>query len=143
MSDKRSKKLKKKRGKGGERILAPNTKNTPSSDLACPVFSFEYLQKGYCIRDCQVSEKADFAMQLRQLSELNWRELRAADKHGLGYEKISKKAIRPRIPLHITDDVNLIAFRFSGKKPMVGYRNGKTFYVVWLDRNFSLYDHGS
>ncbi|MEL6880569.1 MAG: hypothetical protein AAFY33_10055 [Cyanobacteria bacterium J06643_4] len=82
-------------------------------------------------------------MQLRQLSELNWRELRAADKHGLGYEKISKKAIRPRIPLHITDDVNLIAFRFSGKKPMVGYRNGKTFYVVWLDRNFSLYDHGS
>ncbi|MEO0770226.1 MAG: hypothetical protein AAFY72_12485, partial [Cyanobacteria bacterium J06649_4] len=72
MPDKRSNKIKKKRVKGGKRILAPNTKDKPSSDLSRPVFSFEYLQKGFCVRDCQVSEKADFAVQLRQLSELNW-----------------------------------------------------------------------
>ena len=143
MPDKRSNKLKKKKGKGGNRILAPSTKDTPSSDLSCPVFSLEYLQKGYCVKDCNSKDKADFAVQLRQLSELNWRQLRAADRHGLGYEKISKKSIKPGTPPHITDDVTLIAFRFSGKKPMVGYRDGRTFYVVWLDRDFSLYDHGS
>lgn len=143
MPDKRNKRLKNKKGAGGKKILVPPTKDTLSSDLFCPIFSFEYLQKDYCVRDCQAAEKADFAVQLRQLSELTWRELRAAPKHGLGYEKISQSAIQPAIPPHITKDVNLIAFRFSGAKPMVGYRDGRLFYVIWLDRAFSLYNHGS
>jgi hypothetical protein len=42
----------------------------------------------------------------------------------------------------VTEEVNLIAFRFDGKKPMVGYRDGVTFYVLFLDRSFTLYDHG-
>ena len=143
MSDKRNKRLKKRKGKGGKKILAPTVKDMPSSDLFCPIYSFEYLQKNYCVRDCESTERADFAFQLRQLSDLTWRELRAAPKHGLGYKKIAQEAIKSAIPTHITKDVNLIAFRFSGKKPMVGYRDGRTFYVIWLDRAFSLYDHGS
>jgi len=26
---------------------------------------------------------------------------------------------------------------------MVGYRQGHIFHVLWLDRDFTLYDHGS
>lgn len=134
-------KLKKKKGKGSKRIASPSTKDMPSSDLLPPIFSLEYLQKDHCVRECQPGEQADFAVQLRQLSELNWRQLRAAPKHGLGYEKIDQDSINPSIPPHITKDVNLIAFRFSGKKAMVGYRDNRTFYVIWLDRDFSVYKH--
>jgi hypothetical protein len=134
--------LSKKQGKGGSRIAVPATKNTIPSDLQPPIFSLQYLQKDYCVRDCQLSEKAEFAEQLRQLSELPWRQLRNAPRHGVGYEKISQQSIKVAIPSHITADVNLIAFRFSGQKPMIGYRDGRTFYVIWLDRGFSVYDHG-
>lgn len=47
------------------------------------------------------------------------------------------------MPEFITEDkANLLAFRFSGKKPMVGYRIRNIFYVLWFDAAFELYDHG-
>jgi hypothetical protein len=42
----------------------------------------------------------------------------------------------------LTRDVTLVALRFSGLKPMVGYQIDEMFRVVWFDRDFSLYDHG-
>lgn len=76
------------------------------------------------------------------MSQMTWNELHIAPKHGAGSEKISRTAIKRPIPQHITEDVSLLAFRFDGKKPMVGYRSGPTFHIVWFDRNFILYDHG-
>ncbi len=59
----------------------------------------------------------------------------------MGLETIPAYRIeRPR-PLHLTEDVTLIAFRFSGKKAMVGYRQEGTFHIVWFDCDFSLYAH--
>jgi hypothetical protein len=29
------------------------------------------------------------------------------------------------------------------RAPMVGYRVQAIFYILWLDRDFTLYDHGS
>lgn len=114
-----------------------------SSDLKQPKFSFCYLQKSHCIADCQKDEKVGFADKLYRISQLSWRQIKAADKHGLGFEKIARKAIKAGIPNHITEDVDhFLAFRFDGKKPMVGYRLGSTFFVVWFDRDFTLYDHG-
>ncbi|MEG4867017.1 MULTISPECIES: hypothetical protein [Microcoleaceae] len=43
------------------------------------------------------------------------------------------------IPSHLQDDVNFIAFRFGGMAPMVGYRDGAVLYIIWLDRDFTLY----
>jgi hypothetical protein len=59
----------------------------------------------------------------------------------LGYEKIAKKSIRATIPTHIKDDVVFIAFRFYGKAPMVGYREDVVFHLLWIDRDFTLYQH--
>jgi len=72
---------------------------------------------------------------------MSWAQINQAPRHGLGYEKISHTSIKAAIPPHITEDVNFLAFRFSGKAPMVGYRKQEVFYIVWLDRNFTLYDH--
>lgn len=118
----------------------------PSSDDLSqqnpPNFSLRYLRKDYCISKCQQEEKAAFADTLHKLSQMTWQQIFQAGKHGMGFEKIARDGIKPGIPPHIGEDVNLIAFRFYGKAPMVGYRDRATFYVLWLDRDFTLYDHG-
>lgn len=64
-----------------------------------------------------------------------------APRHGNGSEIISQSQTRSSIPEHITDDTKLLAFRFYGKAPMAGYREERIFCVIWLDRDFTLYEH--
>jgi hypothetical protein len=73
---------------------------------------------------------------------LTWNEIISSPRHGVGYEKIAHDAIRSPIPTHIKSDINLIAFRFCAKAPMVGYREENIFHIGWLDRDFTLYSHG-
>ena len=72
---------------------------------------------------------------------MTWAQIRASDRHASGYEQIARSSIRGAIPPDITEDVSFIAFRFCAKAPMVGYRDGAVFHVIWLDRDFSLYRH--
>lgn len=80
---------------------------------------------------------------LRLLSSITWQDIRTSSRHKLGYEKISRSSIKTSIPTIVTDDVSLIAFRMSGLAPMVGFRIGDVFRLLWLDPKFKLYDHGS
>jgi len=64
-----------------------------------------------------------------------------ADRHGNGKENIEQKRIRRPMPSIVTGDVKLWALRFSGKKPMVGFRSGDVFHILWLDHSFDLYPH--
>lgn len=107
-----------------------------------PTFSLRYLRGDYCLSKCEKEQKAAFADTLHKLSQMTWQEIFQAHKHGLGCEKISRDAIKSGIPTEISEDVKFIAFRFYGKAPMVGYRVDSVFYVVWLDRDYTLYDHG-
>lgn len=113
-----------------------------STDKERPVFSFHLLQKGYCITDCEKHEKAGLADCLRKLSNFCWLELKNDKKHGLGCEKIDKHCIKAPMPEITPKTDSFLVFRFHGKAPMVGYRDGKIFHILWLDRNFRLYDHG-
>jgi hypothetical protein len=83
-----------------------------------------------------------FADTLHKLSQLTWNDIISSPRHGVGYEKISRNSLRQPIPSHIQIDINLIAFRFCAKAPIVGYREENIFHVIWLDRAFNLYDHG-
>ena len=59
-----------------------------------------------------------------------------------GMSRSPRDALRAPIPSHITADVQrFIAFRFVGQAPMVGYRVQAVFYILWLDRTFTLYEH--
>jgi hypothetical protein len=114
----------------------------PKPDSEPPVFSFRYLQAGYCISNCTKDEKAALATKLREMSQLSWMQLQLAPREGLGKENIARGSIKPGIPKVITPDVtHFWAFRFHGNAPMVGFRSGLVFYVLWLDRAFTLYDH--
>ncbi|WP_439258024.1 hypothetical protein [Lonepinella sp. BR2271] len=120
-------------------ILSENNDKKP------PMFSFHQIGKRYCLSSCQSGEKIDLIDTLHKLSQLTWQELINSNRHGLGTEKIAHSAIKgSSVPDFIIDqNITLIAFRFSGKKPMVGYRENQIFHILWLDRDFSLYDHGS
>lgn len=127
----------------GRYLQVADTPDEPP-DQSPPLFSLRYLDRGrYGLAACQQREKAAFADTLDRLSQLPWSELRLAPRHGLGYEQLPRHAIRAAVPSHLTEDVQrFIAFRFSGTAPMLGYRVQAIFYILWLDRDFTLYDHG-
>lgn len=123
------------------KIKRKQSANTPNYDVEFPLFSFQYLDKTHGLDSCNKDEKAALVSTLYKLSQLSWKDLRNAPRHGVGYEKIDRNSFRVAIPKHITEDVNIIAFRFSGKKPMIGYRDKAIFHIIWLDRSFEVYDH--
>lgn len=59
----------------------------------------------------------------------------------LGAEKIARSAIRAPIPAGITEDVTFLAIRYHGMRPILGYRDGRTFHLLFIDHSFSVYDH--
>ena len=125
----------------GKKFAAKEIEEIPPEQQA-PVFSLRHIDRGkYCLSACNKNEKAAFADTLYKLSQLTWGQLKVAHRHGCGYETIVRTSIRDGIPAHITDDVNFIAFRFCALAPMVGYRDGVTFHILWLDPGFLLYPH--
>jgi hypothetical protein len=68
-------------------------------------------------------------------------DIKFAPRHGLGTEKIARSSIKAPIPDRVTDDAEFLALRYNGKHPMIGFRDGRIFYVIILDHNFSAYRH--
>jgi hypothetical protein len=106
-------------------------------------FSLERLMPGhYCFSNLEQKDKAAFAESIFKRRNIPWKEIKNLPRHGLGIEKISKSSLKTTLPKNITEDFKyFLAFRFSGKKPMVGYRVHEIFYVLWFDHDFTLYEH--
>src|SRR5271168_4269350 len=113
-----------------------NVTTSPSSvgstNKLKPVFSFEHLVSTHSVEACQNDDRAALAVQLSKIGTLTWAEIQNAPRHGLGHEKISQDSIKVALPPIVTPDVNLIAFRFNGKKPMIGFRSDQTFFLLFL-----------
>lgn len=125
----------------GKRVGSPNAESTS----ALPVlFSLERCVPGkYCLSQLSSAHKAAFSDSMFKRRNITWNELRQAPKHGIGTEKIAINAINAAMPSQITEEVDtLLAIRFSAKAPMVGYRIGAVFFVLWFDHDFTLYNHG-
>jgi len=107
-----------------------------------PVFCLRYLHKDYNVELCSKDDRSSLIRQMANLSTLSWDQIKRAPRHGMGSEKISRDSIIASIPIEITPDVNsFLALRFSGKKVFVGFRNHFIFHVIYIDRNFSVYNH--
>jgi len=115
----------------------PNYEDMP------PIFSLERVQNcKYCFSKLKLEDQAAFATAMFRRRETTWKSIKQTHRHGIGFEKIPKNVIKAGIPPFITHEMNdFIAFRFSGKKPMVGYRQKNIFYVLWFDLDFTLYKH--
>jgi hypothetical protein len=98
---------------------------------------------GYGLDSCDIDEKVALAHKIYELCQLTWNQIINTHRGGLGSEKIARNAITgSSIPPHITPDVDILAIRFDGRKPMVGYRLDRIFHIIWLDTKFQLYNHG-
>ncbi len=109
-----------------------------------PKFCLRHMVPGYSVEDLQTEDKAAFASALFKRAKMTWDELRVAPRHGLGYELIGGDSLKVAIPTSVvvTEEVRIMAFRFRGKAPMVGYKDGDVFRIIWLDHDFSVYnDH--
>ncbi len=133
--------LKQPKKEVGSKIGTPASEDQRSSEQRPPTFSLEYLQGDYCLSKCDKENKAAFADTLHKLSQLTWSQIKSSSRHGAGTEKIKQDAIKTSLPPHVTPEVTLLAFRYMARAPMVGYRDGHTFNVLFLDRDFTLYKH--
>lgn len=115
-----------------------------SSNRLPPQFSFEYMKpdSGYSLNCCNEEHRAALAGKLFLLSQMTWQEIQNSPRHGLGSEKISRNSLKVAVPSRIPEDAEFIALRYHKKCPVVGFRGERIFYVVFLDHNFTLYDHG-
>ncbi len=124
------------------RRLRPHESSDVPAQSQPPHFSLEHLSavKHFSLDACTREQKAAFADKLQQLSRLTWAQIMSAGRHGQGLEKISRDSITAPSPDFIRDD-HFLAFRFHALAPMVGYREGRTFFILWLDPGFKLYKH--
>ncbi len=134
------KKIKPQEPNKGKKVTvneSPNYDSTPS------IFSLEkVVGDNYCFSQLNDEDKKQFAESIFKRKNLPWKDIKKIDRHGLGIEKIPKHQIKGTMPQNITEDFEeFLAFRFNGKKPMVGYREKNIFYVLWFDHNFTLYKH--
>ncbi len=109
-----------------------------------PIFALENLQKSHCISAIRDrSERGLFLDALFTLSRMTWAQINSAPRHGLGTERMPACQIRARLPTCVTADVNLLVFRWNGKLPFIGYRDGRVLHVLWIEQQFGeLYNHG-
>jgi hypothetical protein len=133
------KQIKKIEGKSGPHIKLPDQKDL-DTNKDVPFFSFLHLQSGHCVKSCEADDQVAFAQKLQELGSLTWAEIIGSGRHGLGKEKIPACQIQKSIPIGVPKD-KLIALRFSGKKPMVGFREGRVFHILWLDHKWDVYKH--
>lgn len=62
------------------------------------------------------------------------------EQHCVGSEKIAISTIKAECPSVVTEDVSyLLALRFAGKMPFVGYRDRFILHVLFIDRNHEVY----
>jgi hypothetical protein len=124
----------------GKKLKSPSAQ--PESILPqSPFFCLRHLVNGWNLESCTNDDLVALVKKIHKLCTMNWEQIYKSDRHHFGCEKISRDAIKAGIPGHITPDVQLWAFRFCGLKPMVGYRENRTFRIVWLDSKMKLYDH--
>ena len=96
---------------------------------------------GYSVDCCDSDHRAALTARLFKLSQMTWMDIRQAPRHGLGSEKIARHNLRPGIPKKVTDDADFLALRYNGLHPMVGFRNGRVFNIVFIDHTMDVYPH--
>jgi len=74
---------------------------------------------------------------------MTWKQIKLADRHGLGSELVPAAQIRPSVPAAFEDREKFLVLRYNGTLPMVGVRAEDTFHILWIERNYGdVYDHG-
>ncbi|WP_319797663.1 hypothetical protein [Nitrobacter sp.] len=79
------------------------------------------------------------------LSSLDWKAIESSPRETNGFEMIPVRDISGSLPDELKSHQEVMVFRFGGGKRggrIAGIRDGFKFSILFIDRNFKLYDHG-
>lgn len=124
---------------------------TITGDKDCPAFTFQYIinNSDYNL-DSKISNdnlKCSLLHSLHKYSKIPWDKFNG-DKRRTGVETIGLGKLRKlKVSLPNTTFYNSVKnvtiFRVSDKARIVGWRYQSICYILWIDWDFSSYDHGS
>lgn len=135
---------KRKRPKVKSREELPH-EEPPNWDKEHPVFCLRHVHRDHDLKnaDFQIASKAAFAVRLQTLASMTWNDIRLADRHGYGSEKLPVDDLSISLPSSFEDEDHVTVLRYDGLLPMVGVRRQSTFHILAIERQFGeLYDHG-
>lgn len=124
----------------GDRVRAPDMVEMQLLDH--PVFCLRHAHKDYGVKRCSDDQKISLIHRIEDLCKLKWSEIRASHRHAFGAEKIPISSLNVKPPPFITGDVKfLLAYRFSGKHPMLVHQSKFVLHIIFLDTDFTVYNH--
>ena len=118
--------------------------NMGSTDKLHPAFCFRYLHNDYDIDKLLLAEDKNirsFLSKLNNLSKITWQEIMRSSRYKNGTEIINSKQIKKPLPKEITPDMNILVFHLQDLFRLIGVRDGKVFYTLFIDINGELYNH--
>ncbi len=118
--------------------------NMGSTDNLHPAFCFRYLHNDYDIDKLLLAEDKNirsFLSKLNNLSKITWQEIMRSSRYKNGTEIINSKQIKKPLPKEITPDMNILVFHLQDLFRLIGVRDGKVFYTLFIDINGELYNH--
>jgi hypothetical protein len=127
---------------GHGRISAPDASPVYTNTLRV-VFGFRHIVKQYDLRGGDGNDAGNLIDSLRIRSTMTWAQILQSGRQHLGSEKITaalRVPIPPGVPAAKRDA--LLSFRFGDNmERFIGYRDGATFEIVWIDHAGECYQH--
>jgi hypothetical protein len=133
-----SKKRVRSRKSDPKKIHKP-TASEPKIDY--PIFCFKHLKLDFK-KDHEYYFR--FVERIQKLSQLTWKQINVAHRHGFGTEKMPVGEIKPDLPNFVTPYVtDLTVFRANGdNRPFLGLRKNNIFHIIFLEETFGdVYNH--
>lgn len=129
-----------------------NTKQYHAGDDDHPVFCFRYAHPDFTVQSKRLDLKSKGQMleRLYALSQMSWQDIRLANKHGYGTEKMPFSSIKPARPQVMPGDgaeaevfESLLVFRRDSKNHVfAGVRVKSTIHILYVEAAFGdLYNH--
>ena len=106
-----------------------------------PAFCFRYLHNDFGLSQLSGQYTQNFITKLDKLSKMSWSEINSNSRYKNGSEIIDRQQIKQSIPKEITPDMNILVFHLPDLFRLIGVRDGKVFYVLFIDINGSCYKH--
>lgn len=131
------------KAKGAGRIAPPPSEGVdPNTQLV--VFGFQHIVRGFDLSRANALDGYNLVDALRMRCSITWAQIIGSPRQKLGCEKIAP-ALRVAIPDSVPEAErnSIMCFRFGGDvERFIGYRQGSTFEIVWIDHGGQTYDHG-
>jgi len=106
-----------------------------------PMLSFKHIRQGYCVEELSERQRSEFLLKWFKRAKFTWAELGLHAKHSLGFEFMPHNEIKPMVPEYLRQEKYMV-FRHEGNLPIVGFKAGDIFYVLWIEKEYGqVYKH--